>query len=469
MAFSTRWQSRVKLGNNLYAISASGFSVSVRFFPIYRVPHFGAVLGVRSPAGDFAVGQWLVTKDTKDSPSWAKPAVGLIVGSTLEKYVAEGSLRINEWNHLAVVFVPAKGWTVYLNGVPMGTIPDSGFRASGEISIGRIAQSDKLSQFYGLIDDVAVFDQALTPVEVKSYAALTSLTGSEAGLKWGWSFDSPNEVMNAQSQVPVIEGNAVNVQVSPTRSPSDQYEMPVPVQSVAYELPIPYEAEYYVVQGNSGNSHHWDRFAFTWDLIYAGQRIDPLNLRTASGNFRATDLLNKRLGQGQPLVSIADGTAVHANWNFVEGDGSEVPNATIIRHGPSEYSVYYHLMKDTFPALFPWPSPKQPFTVTASDFAAIDNGTIPVTYPKVTAGQKVGGLGGTGMKECKECYHLHFGVLDQPDLRFFGDRISRPIHFKSFEFSTDRINWRTMSGVPQEGTFIRRKTMRTGPIKTPNN
>lgn len=464
MAYSTRWQSRVRLGNDLSTISASAFSVSVRFFPIYRAPHFGAVFGVRGSSGDFAFGQWLVTKDVTGEASWAKPAVGLIVGSEQKQYVADGSLQINKWNHLAVVFKPRSGWTIYLNGVSIGTVPDSGFRASGEISMGRIAQSDKLSQFYGLIDDVAVFDKALTATEVQSYAALKSLTGSEAGLKWGWDFDTASGVMNTQSQTPVVEGNAIKVKVSATRSPVDQRAMPDPVQAVAYRLPFPYEAEYYVVQGNSGNSHHWGPFAFTWDFIYAGKRTDTLSVRKANGNFSATDLLNKQQGQGKPLVSIAPGTAVHANWNFVEGDGSKVPNSTIVRHAQDEYSAYYHLKKNSFPDLFPWPSPKQSFTITTSQFAAINGGTIPTTYPQVTAGQQLGGLGGTGMEDCTDCYHLHFGVLDQPDLSTFVDRVTRPIHFETFEWSTDRINWKLLTGIPKEGTFVRRKTKAVGPF-----
>jgi len=74
-------------------------------------------------------------------------------------------------------------------------------------------------------------------------------------------------------------------------------------------------------------------------------------------------------------------------------------------------------------------------------------------------------LGGTGMKGWKNCYHLHFGVLDQPDvIGVFNDRITRPIHFSQFESSPDRIKWTTMSGLPLEGTFVRRKTFDISPI-----
>ena len=159
---------------------------------------------------------------------------------------------------------------------------------------------------------------------------------------------------------------------------------------------------------------------------------------------------------------------MHANWNFVEGDGSKIPNSTIIRHAPGEYSAYFHLKQDSFSLLFPWVSPKQPFTIGPVAFAAVDGGTIPATYPKVNAGQKVGSIGGTGMEGCKDCYHLHFGVLDQHDLiGIFNDRITRPIHFAPFESSPDRINWTTMSGIPAEGTFVRRKTFLMVPIIIP--
>jgi hypothetical protein len=456
MAYSTRWQSRVKLGNDISTISNSSFTIMARFFPIYRVPHFGAVVAARGSSGDFAVGQWMVSSE---NPTNAVPALGLIVGSTQKQFAAQRLLRINEWNYLAVVFKPSTGWQAFLNGVAMGSIRDSGFRAKGELSAGRIAQSDKLSQFYGLIDDVAVFDTALTASQIKTFGELKSFTGSEAELEWGWRFDVGSDVMTTQSQSPVVEGNAVKVGVSFNRSPNDALKMPAPVQAQTYILPFPVDAEYYVVQGNSGNTHHWGPFAFTWDFIYAGKRSDSLEVRKKNGNRQATEAFNKLNGPGQPLTSIADGSVVHANWKFVEGDGSAIPNATIVRHAPGEYSAYFHLQKDSFKTLFPWS--RAEFTIAPSNFLALDNGTIPA--PAVGAGKKIGGLGGTGMKLCTDCFHLHFGVLDQPDLiGIFNDRISRPIHFAAFETSIDRINWFTMSGIPAEGTFVRRKTQVVG-------
>jgi hypothetical protein len=457
MAVATRWQSRVKLGHDMATISAKPFTLSARFFPQHRVPHFGAVIGMAISDASrerFAIGQSLITN--KD-PSWAKPAVGLFIGATETTFDAETKLLLNQWNHLAVVFVPTQGWTVYLNGAKIGSAPDNGFRAKGELSIGRINENAKSSQFYGLIDDVAVFDVALSARDIAHHAALKALVGTEAGLKWGWRFNGNAETMNAQSKPPVIEGNARKVPVSVERNPNDLKNMPAPVQVAKYTLPFPEDAEYYVVQGNCGNGHHWGNYAFTWDFIYAGSRNDSLPLRQANGNVGATEKFNILKGQGQTIVAIADGTVVHANWEFVEGDGSKVPNATIVRHGPAEYSAYYHLQKGSFPAQFPWASPKQPFTTSLAAFGAIDAGTLPASYPKVSAHKPVGGEGGTGMEACPNCYHLHFGVLDQLDLFHYNSRISRPIHFLPFESSSDRITWKTVSGVPEAKTFIRRK------------
>ncbi len=405
-------------------------------------------------SGKFAIGQSFTSGE---KPSWAKPAIGLMLGGTQSTYEAESKLKLNQWNHLAVVFVPKQGWTTYLNGFNIGTAPDNGFRAMGELSVGRVNEEAKDSQFYGMVDDVAVFETALSARDINRYAAMKALSGTEAGLKWGWRFNAGDEVMNAQSKPPFIEGNAKKVIVSADRNPKDVNSMPAPVQALKYDLPFPYEAEYYVVQGNSGNSHHWGHWAFTWDFIYAGDRSDSQVVRAASGNFQATDILNKRKGPGQPLVSIAAGTVMHANWEVTEGDGNKVPNATIVRHGPGEYSAYYHLRKDSFPAQFPWPSPKQPFSVGESVFAAMDAGAIPDTYPKIAAHKPIGTLGGTGMEACKDCYHLHFGMLDQLDLNSYGKRITRPVHFAEFETSLDRISWKNASGIPEANTYVRRK------------
>jgi hypothetical protein len=40
--------------------------------------------------------------------------------------------------------------------------------------------------FYGILDDVAIFDRALTDAEVQS---ISTLTGNEPGLVAGWNFD----------------------------------------------------------------------------------------------------------------------------------------------------------------------------------------------------------------------------------------------------------------------------------------
>ena len=103
---------------------------------------------------------------------------------------------VARWRHVAVVVQDGTA-QVYLDGVASAAAQGVGsLTASGPLIFGRKRDElgnvgDTLTQFFGLIDDVAVFDRPLAATEVAALAAVPGLTGSETGLVAGWTFDAP--------------------------------------------------------------------------------------------------------------------------------------------------------------------------------------------------------------------------------------------------------------------------------------
>ena len=59
---------------------------------------------------------------------------------------------------------------LYLDGVPIGsTTATGGFSAPMGIAIGRISPTDSSRDFNGLLDEVAIYDYALTRAQVEGH------------------------------------------------------------------------------------------------------------------------------------------------------------------------------------------------------------------------------------------------------------------------------------------------------------
>ena len=107
------------------------------------------------------------------------------------------------------------------------------------------------SQFYGLIDDVAVFSKALTPAEMAAVVNTPTkrLTGTEPGLLAGWTFDTskasgaplPTKLTRPAtfSSLPGAGGRASEpVTLSPSRNDAyDSALLPRPALRLKYRCP----------------------------------------------------------------------------------------------------------------------------------------------------------------------------------------------------------------------------------------
>lgn len=465
------WKSRVWLNNDFDAVSASNanYTISAKFFPQYALPHYGVIFTANGSNGHkLVIAQQIDYHKTNcydpvheigcTGEVW-EPAISLWVDrtETIQRVSTTlPGLKMGQWNHVAVVFKNGLGWKVLLNGINVIDVADGGFRPYGKMTIGNASTYNKFTQFYGLIDDVAVFTTALSGSVLTTLQNTNRLTAM-SGMKYGWTFDA-TPTLTAESNVPTLGSNAVWVGVSDDRHPLDIGAVPKPIQSATFRLPIPVEYEAFVVKGNSSD-HHSGPWAWTWDFLYAGKRSDSTTTRQNTDPWA----VNLASGKGRKLVAAADGEVVQANWNFVEGDGSTIPNSVQIRHAPGEYSSYYHFTKNSFKDLFPWSG--SAIRLAPADFATVDSsplGSSPTIYPLVSNAEAIGAEGGTGMLKsdgtpCFDCFHLHYGVLDQPDIAAdYGDRITKPTEFVDYEYSYDRLTWYAGAGVPQVGTYVRR-------------
>jgi len=81
-------------------------------------------------------------------------------------YVDPQFVRLNDWNHLAIVGHGRSGWTVYANGVPTKTVNQPGWRIHNSAPF-RIGTSGTCKGFTGDIQEVSLYDRELSAQEVR--------------------------------------------------------------------------------------------------------------------------------------------------------------------------------------------------------------------------------------------------------------------------------------------------------------
>jgi murein DD-endopeptidase MepM/ murein hydrolase activator NlpD len=310
---------------------------------------------------------------------------------------------------------------VYLNGRRLGNDQSGGDLVgagspypTGTLRLGSTA--DGKTQFYGLLDDLAVFDKALSQAEINQLAASASLTGSEDGLLAGIPFDlgleyGP-ELQHAPTYEDLIAGKSAAryVVVSGTHSSADAQHLLWPVQQKALHLPFAGGQPWKVLQPfNNPSSSHNDYAAFCWDFVRSDV-ADPL-----------ADTC------GSPLYAAGKGEVVDA---FDEGGGAnlDAPNVLDIEMAPDEIAGYMHLRTGSITSVL-GASPKG---------------------KTVSRGQHIGSAGTRKQHNC----HLHFGVKN-----ILGDgALTFPVAFSDYEvWDSGSDKWKPVHlGMPRPGEVFRR-------------
>jgi hypothetical protein len=119
---------------------------------------------------------------------------------------ARVKLPHGEWHHVAAVIQDNTKIDLYLDGVNAGgelSGTSSNLMGSdtpnGFASVGYLLSNDEEYRFKGGLDDVRVWNRALSPEEVKN-SMCNTLTGKETGLIGHWTFDEASgKVCNDKS------------------------------------------------------------------------------------------------------------------------------------------------------------------------------------------------------------------------------------------------------------------------------
>jgi murein DD-endopeptidase MepM/ murein hydrolase activator NlpD len=444
MGAGLRWHGWVQTDVKFSEFFGSNFTVMARFMPQYTRSYRGPILGVGrtcvvlpcKPGPRFALGQ----SDFKKAGD--VPRLVLEIGNVTRTYLAPG-LVPGTWQHIALRREKARAGAVFrlfLNGTQLCADPGAYSTCNltlaapalpvGTLRLGRTWSSNggiaaTRQQFYGLLDDVAVFDSALPPGQIAALANATlhpRLLGWEPGLYAGWTFDAQTptgDPLPASLARPITyEGGAYLWPfLSQTRdSEFDDDYLPVAREDLVMDLPFPQGQAWKVTQGYSSTASHYGASAFSIDAVANGGKT-----------------------VGKPVYASTSGKVVFADdtWGDLSKlckKGSSTSNCNLLQvlRKTGVVLSYRHLHK-------------------GSIHAALGAHPLGAT---VTGRQKVGTVG-----DHPNGGHLHFGVTTnwKGQVADTGLTVSYPVVYREYEvFNPLTSAWELVHfGVPGTGQIVR--------------
>jgi Concanavalin A-like lectin/glucanases superfamily/Repeat of unknown function (DUF346) len=418
----------------------SNHTVTLRYMPQYPYGYRGALLADAGGTNVYTMGQGDYREGTGNKGVLGPSVLRVQIGSSAAVYLVTGFVDQvggpvgyrGVWQHLALVRDGA-AFRTYLNGVKLTkfsgseTFPTTNLPAdTTKVRVGRHGRD----QFYGLIDEVAIYTRALSAAEIIA-AAAASLTGSELGLLAGFRFDDEftSPPMNRAVTLPTaadipdfVTPTAAKpvpvyfVAVSANRdSVADRKKFDLRPSKVATTLPFCAGEWWRIGQGHDDPAgSHNGTATFSWD-------IGRINGDTP----------------GATIIAAAPGRLYYAEDQQTD-DGS---NAISVYHAVEERAVYMHLKKgsvrENFPGLNANPD------------------TLPVAQqPKFAARDvltKVGDPVDMGP-------HLHFAISTQEGDTFAGAGVGQPVGVSDyFQSKDDGETWTKVAlAVPAPGDLISR-------------
>ncbi len=408
-ALGLSWKGYADTNLRFSEFFAGNHTLAVRFMPQFPNAYQGPIVA-ESGTGQFFLGQG-------DFLNGGATNLVLTVGSASRSFST--ALVAGRWTHLAVVATTSgsqRVFTLYLNGSSLGTLAVSSTDAqlpSGTLRFGKRTSGQTVggrdAQFYGFVDDVAVFTRALSAAEIGDLSTRLDLTANPpANLLAGYVF-SGGSLPAAFNRPVSLSGAAQRIVVSTNRSnATDAASLPLPTQQQEMTLPFPVGEAWQVIQGydDPGGSHQ-GYASFCWDLILAG-KPQPGLYPNGSG--------------GAPFYAAAQGQVVTVKESGTSG--TSVPNLIEIQQAPGEIAGYLHLQQ---------------------------NSAIPVVGNSVIRRQKVALTGDVGANVGAN--HLHLATTDKAD-GVFGF-ITFPVAISNYELQTPTGWRRVFRGIPKNGEVVR--------------
>jgi murein DD-endopeptidase MepM/ murein hydrolase activator NlpD len=395
----------------------SDHTLMARFMMQYPNAYTGPILSVNG-SGSFFVAK-----------GYDQARLQVNVGGTTQTLDLPNPLLAGVWYHLALVRTGGS-YTFYLDGSQICTactVIAGGSPPNGTLRLARLANgatdNSHESQFYGFVDDVAVFNTALTGSQIQAVAAAPRLTGSEPNLHAGYTFDATTpgggalpaalsrpvsfQTLTAGPQIPGPPAYATVVSEQ-RDSVADAALLPPPFQQTTMRLPFPVGEAWQVIQGwdDPAGSHHGPA-SFAWDFILAGHPQSDTN--------------------GKPIYAAGPGTVVETR-NDRDSCSGYPASYVMIQQAPSEIGAYLHFIK----------------------------GSVAVVKDQVVSGGAfLANAGDTGNTSCG-AYHLHFALHTLPESQA-GVLVTFPGAFSNYEVSTDGgSTWQAVArGVPKNGEWVR--------------
>lgn len=312
MALSLTWGGRADTNIAYSEFFVGNHTVAARFMLQFVNVYAGPMLAVHG-SGVYFIGYG----------DGGNNKISIRIGTGSLDVPIEASFQ-ETWHHVAVVR-NGTTCTVYIDGVMKGTLTiSSSNNPSGTIRLGR---SDEIhQQFYGFLDDVAVFKAALTASQVAALAAATTLSGNEANLLAGFVFgDGLGAPLPATLTRPItyVPG-ALNVTVSSSRnSAADRALLPL---SLVSHMRLPFEqgriASVSQAFGDPTISHT-GYAAFCYDFVFPNSDIN-----------------------GHVFKASAPGTVAHV-WEGGPNTSQGPSNFVSIEQAGSEFCDYLHLQQNS--------------------------------------------------------------------------------------------------------------------------
>lgn len=443
-----------------WKISQKGFlDTNVDFASFFNGPHtimgwvmpeftfnsYGPIFAESGGGGLYMVGQGDYRNGNGGNQVAGDPVLHVSVGGKSVNYLAPGYKK-REWNHVALVRTAADAsgifkFKLYVNGslltpmsgseiwfgpaspLPAAQVPQGNLRL-GRRTSGLDVDSSKSWQFYGLVDEVAVFNSALTSWDVGFYEKC-GFGGSEAAMVAGLTFDTYSAGVPAGPKIeapvtPVapVSNFTKRLAVATGNKPAnvadaqwfDHWLYVAPTQ-VSYQLPFPVGEEWRVNFGpDDHDGSHNGYAAFCWDFGRVSMPAQATVTAVASGE----------------IFGVLD--------TNVAAPGTRESNFIQLKTAVNENVVYLHQHGGTFEEVFLGGDPLT-FLPQAG----------PAFWLDVTQGEPLAKVG-------QQAQHLHFDGND--------GLLTTPLAFSTYEVKDTSVNppvWNVvLRGIPKQGQIIRR-------------
>lgn len=420
MAVAFGWKGAVDTDLQFSEFYGADHTVVAWFLPQYPNGYAGPIFSVNG------VGTYLIGQGDRNTSAGAH----LIsrIGDASE-ILSPLPFPAGQWSHLAVRR-NGNQVAVFLNGQPLGSLLTitGADTPVGTLRLGRAAPGQGVdgqeAQFYGLIDEVAVYNLALSDTEISTqFVGKTHLSGTETGLIAGWRFTpTPGTPAAPQlSRATVISGAAAVIAQSANWSAADLGLIPLPAHD-PQQLPFLSGEAWGVPQGFAADFSHRGYAAFCWDFVKADVGTGWGDIYP-SGSFRA------------PVYSTGVGEITHVSDDSppVSPGDSETENQIWATGADGFVRAHLHLFKGS--------------------------ARVAVGQP-TKSGQPVAEIA-TEWRGNRPGPHLHFAV--NPATTDMIGWVTAPTAFSDYEVRQPNGSWVFVSrGIPKQGEVVRR----TGPMSS---